>query len=51
MPQMAPINWLTLYILFSMIFLISVTFFYYLFLYKPKSLMMSKKKSDLNWKW
>nr|ANJ70299.1 ATP synthase F0 subunit 8 [Acilius sulcatus] len=52
MPQMAPMNWLFLYIFFSMIFILFNFLNYYLFLiYKQE--LTSKKffKSMLNWKW
>nr|WLG71237.1 ATP synthase F0 subunit 8 [Rhithrodytes pantaleonii] len=52
MPQMAPMNWLILYILFSMIFLIFNFMNYYSFLISKKT---NKKnfymKKMLNWKW
>nr|QRV62623.1 ATP synthase F0 subunit 8 [Rhithrodytes crux] len=52
MPQMAPMNWLILYILFSLIFLIFNFMNYYSFLIMKKT---PKKnfyiKNILNWKW
>nr|APX39535.1 ATP synthase F0 subunit 8 [Colaspidea globosa] len=50
MPQMAPLNWLTLYILFTIIFLLFLTQNYFHQIIKMKQ--MSKSKfSKLNWKW
>nr|AYW52340.1 ATP synthase F0 subunit 8 [Entiminae sp. ACP-2013] len=51
MPQMAPINWLTLYIFFMMIFLIFIILNYYSFNYIPKITKMKKNNIKLNWKW
>nr|YP_010166754.1 ATP synthase F0 subunit 8 [Rhithrodytes bimaculatus]QRV62858.1 ATP synthase F0 subunit 8 [Rhithrodytes bimaculatus] len=52
MPQMAPMNWLVLYILFSLIFLIFNFMNYYSFLimskYHKKNFYI---KNILNWKW
>nr|QTZ18971.1 ATP synthase F0 subunit 8 [Epicypta sp. WQY003] len=54
MPQMAPINWLSLFILFSIIFLIFNIFNYYNFnlIYPKKNLKKSNKiNKNLIWKW
>nr|QNE85806.1 ATP synthase F0 subunit 8 [Tipula flavolineata] len=53
MPQMAPINWLVLFILFSITLIIFSTLNYFSFLPStPKSLQTEKKnKTPLNWKW
>nr|YP_010713160.1 ATP synthase F0 subunit 8 [Thaumatomyia glabra]WDA94052.1 ATP synthase F0 subunit 8 [Thaumatomyia glabra] len=53
MPQMAPINWLFLFILFSVIFLLFNVMNYYSILpSSPKSLSTkSFKTNSLNWKW
>nr|ATN41155.1 ATP synthase F0 subunit 8 [Diptera sp. 59 LC-2017] len=53
MPQMAPINWLFLFILFSMVFLLFNILNYYSILpMSPKSLSFKKiKTNSLNWKW
>nr|QXG82662.1 ATP synthase F0 subunit 8 [Curculionidae sp. BMNH 1042554] len=50
MPQMAPINWLSLYFLFTMMFLIFIIMNYFSFLYKPK-MTQKKKKFSNSWKW
>nr|QZL38951.1 ATP synthase F0 subunit 8 [Lixus subtilis] len=51
MPQMAPLNWLTLYILFTLLFLIMVIMNYYNFIYTPKMKMIESMKKTINWKW
>nr|YP_006503860.1 ATP synthase F0 subunit 8 [Elodia flavipalpis]AFA46590.1 ATP synthase F0 subunit 8 [Elodia flavipalpis] len=54
MPQMAPINWLSLFIIFSISFLIFNMMNYYLFTPKmPKSNLMNSNilQNSLNWKW
>nr|YP_010397541.1 ATP synthase F0 subunit 8 [Boreoheptagyia brevitarsis]UQJ73450.1 ATP synthase F0 subunit 8 [Boreoheptagyia brevitarsis] len=54
MPQMAPISWLTLFILFSLTLILFNILNYYCSL--PKNLNSSEKissfkTSSLNWKW
>nr|AYN50364.1 ATP synthase F0 subunit 8 [Litostylus pudens] len=51
MPQMAPINWLSLYFIFIVIFLIFIIINYYSFSYSSKITIPSSKKILLNWKW
>nr|YP_010385248.1 ATP synthase F0 subunit 8 [Anatrichus pygmaeus]UPM51784.1 ATP synthase F0 subunit 8 [Anatrichus pygmaeus] len=53
MPQMAPINWLFLFIMFSMIFIMFNMVNYYSILpTSPKIKKMNELKSNsLNWKW
>nr|YP_009937130.1 ATP synthase F0 subunit 8 [Subclytia rotundiventris]QNT26366.1 ATP synthase F0 subunit 8 [Subclytia rotundiventris] len=54
MPQMAPIGWLSLFILFSITFLIFNMMNYYLFMnLMPKSKLIKKSKyiNSINWKW
>nr|ASN66005.1 ATP synthase F0 subunit 8 [Scarites buparius] len=52
MPQMAPMNWLILYIFFIMIFMLFNFFNYYMFLIKNNT---NDEKTFtikiLNWKW
>nr|WEL32852.1 ATP synthase F0 subunit 8 [Sinomastax longicornea] len=52
MPQMSPLMWLTLFILFSILMIMFNIFNYFLFMNKPTTLLMKK---DLNkvmyWKW
>nr|YP_009919029.1 ATP synthase F0 subunit 8 [Norellisoma spinimanum]QMP96622.1 ATP synthase F0 subunit 8 [Norellisoma spinimanum] len=54
MPQMAPIGWLSLFIIFSITFMIFNMMNYYLFIPNmPKSILINKKQqmNSLNWKW
>nr|YP_009024415.1 ATP synthase F0 subunit 8 [Massicus raddei]AGO01997.1 ATP synthase F0 subunit 8 [Massicus raddei] len=51
MPQMAPLNWLTLYIFFFMIFMLFNMINYYSFFYTVKKDLIKKKSTSLNWKW
>nr|QNV11560.1 ATP synthase F0 subunit 8 [Dynatosoma fuscicorne] len=54
MPQMAPINWLSLFIMFSLIFLFFNILNYYNFFINPikiKSLDKNNSTNYLNWKW
>nr|AOY39334.1 ATP synthase F0 subunit 8 [Uleiota sp. BMNH 833935] len=51
MPQMAPMNWLILYMFFSLIFLYINCLNFYMFSYSNKSYFNTKKKSLINWKW
>nr|ALO76199.1 ATP synthase F0 subunit 8 [Trox sp. TRO01] len=51
MPQMAPMNWLMLFIMFTMIFLLFNSINFFSFTYQPKSIQLKKSMSKLNWKW
>nr|YP_009441672.1 ATP synthase F0 subunit 8 [Amara communis]AOY39191.1 ATP synthase F0 subunit 8 [Amara communis] len=53
MPQMAPMNWLFLYIMFNMIFLMFNFLNYYMFLIKNTMNTFKNKNitKKLNWKW
>nr|YP_009536172.1 ATP synthase F0 subunit 8 [Nemorilla maculosa]AYM35203.1 ATP synthase F0 subunit 8 [Nemorilla maculosa] len=54
MPQMAPINWLSLFIMFFIIFLMFNMMNYYSFIpMMPKSNLINNNKlmNSLNWKW
>nr|AOY39217.1 ATP synthase F0 subunit 8 [Helophorus sp. BMNH 724835] len=51
MPQMAPMNWLILFILFTMIFLLFNSMNYFSFSYPIKSYKLVKKTININWKW
>nr|QWZ46326.1 ATP synthase F0 subunit 8 [Machla sappho] len=52
MPQMAPLNWLSLFMLFIMIFLTFNMINYYSFIYNQMTLKTKKyKKIKTNWKW
>nr|AFQ62244.1 ATP synthase F0 subunit 8 [Osphya bipunctata] len=51
MPQMAPMNWLSLMIFFIIIFFMFNSLNYFSLIYKPKSTKFSSKKIQLFWKW
>nr|YP_002640526.2 ATP synthase F0 subunit 8 [Aspidytes niobe] len=53
MPQMAPMNWLTLYFFFTLIFLMFNFLNYYMFIVSNSKFNMNKKisKKLMNWKW
>nr|YP_009251341.1 ATP synthase F0 subunit 8 [Bicellonychia lividipennis]AIQ80138.1 ATP synthase F0 subunit 8 [Bicellonychia lividipennis] len=50
MPQMAPMNWLYLFILFIMILLMINSMIYFFKTYK-NNFMIQKKNIELKWKW
>nr|YP_009935560.1 ATP synthase F0 subunit 8 [Omosita colon]QNS37165.1 ATP synthase F0 subunit 8 [Omosita colon]QVG61289.1 ATP synthase F0 subunit 8 [Omosita colon] len=51
MPQMAPLNWLSLFFYFLMIFVMFNVINYYSFMYKIKTSKKNKKFIKYNWKW
>nr|UOU85360.1 ATP synthase F0 subunit 8 [Nephrotoma flavescens] len=53
MPQMSPINWLLLFIIFSIILIIFNTLNYFSFLPLTPKIYSTTKKiyAPLNWKW
>nr|YP_010154880.1 ATP synthase F0 subunit 8 [Melanophila acuminata]QQX28199.1 ATP synthase F0 subunit 8 [Melanophila acuminata] len=51
MPQMAPMNWLILFILFSIIFLIFSFLNYFNTSYPATTQTKTIKKFSYNWKW
>nr|APX40853.1 ATP synthase F0 subunit 8 [Longitarsus curtus] len=51
MPQMMPLNWLTLMFYFIMIFFLFNNLNFYNFFYNPNKKNISKIKIFLNWKW
>nr|ALO71215.1 ATP synthase F0 subunit 8 [Thinonoma atra] len=51
MPQMAPMNWLVLFLMFIIAFMIFNSLNYFCFLYKPKNFTVMKTHSQINWKW
>nr|YP_010411485.1 ATP synthase F0 subunit 8 [Callirhopalus sedakowii]URN73816.1 ATP synthase F0 subunit 8 [Callirhopalus sedakowii] len=51
MPQMFPLNWLMLFFLFILVYIMIMIMNYYSFIYKPKMMKNNPKKSSLNWKW
>nr|WMQ76593.1 ATP synthase F0 subunit 8 [Hydora sp.] len=51
MPQMAPMNWVSLFIMFIIIFLMFNSMNYFMFIYENKSYSIKTNKYFLNWKW
>nr|UBS93981.1 ATP synthase F0 subunit 8 [Saperda tetrastigma] len=51
MPQMAPLNWLTLSWFFILIFFIFNILNFYSFFYSPQSKKSMKTPLIFNWKW
>nr|YP_002229129.1 ATP synthase F0 subunit 8 [Corydalus cornutus]ACH89978.1 ATP synthase F0 subunit 8 [Corydalus cornutus] len=52
MPQMAPINWLLLFILFSMILILFNIMNYFITMpASPELTLKNFKKNNFNWKW
>nr|YP_009971685.1 ATP synthase F0 subunit 8 [Hymaea magna]QNG56369.1 ATP synthase F0 subunit 8 [Hymaea magna] len=51
MPQMMPLNWLTLFMFFTMIFFIYNSMNYFSFLYTIKTFKSKKHNISFNWKW
>nr|YP_010702012.1 ATP synthase F0 subunit 8 [Dexia tenuiforceps]WCL18800.1 ATP synthase F0 subunit 8 [Dexia tenuiforceps] len=53
MPQMSPINWLSLFIVFSLTFMMFNMMNYYIYnpLLPKFNSIGSKNKTPLNWKW
>nr|AUB29952.1 ATP synthase F0 subunit 8 [Neoceratitis asiatica] len=53
MPQMAPIGWLSLFIIFSFTFILFSMINYYSMIYQsPKSKILKKSFfNSMNWKW
>nr|ALO70256.1 ATP synthase F0 subunit 8 [Aleochara sp. 1 EF-2015] len=51
MPQMAPMNWLMLFLVFTLTFLLFNSMNFYSFFYTPKKLNKIKNIKLMNWKW
>nr|QZJ45823.1 ATP synthase F0 subunit 8 [Holotrichia parallela] len=51
MPQMAPLSWLSLFIMFSLIFLMFNSMNYFTMTYSPKINLIKKTFNLTNWKW
>uniref|UniRef100_A0AAU6QEJ8 ATP synthase complex subunit 8 n=1 Tax=Euchirus longimanus TaxID=1968892 RepID=A0AAU6QEJ8_9SCAR len=51
MPQMAPLNWLTLFFLFSITLLIFSSMNYFSFLYPANPASFKTPKNNISWKW
>nr|YP_010166689.1 ATP synthase F0 subunit 8 [Nebrioporus vagrans]QRV62780.1 ATP synthase F0 subunit 8 [Nebrioporus vagrans] len=52
MPQMAPMNWIILYMFFSLMFIFFNFMNYYMFMINSKTEKMNKiLDKNLSWKW
>nr|ARH53912.1 ATP synthase F0 subunit 8 [Limonius minutus] len=51
MPQMAPLSWINLFIMFIMIFMIMNTLNYFSFKYENLILKSTPNINKINWKW
>nr|UFR82815.1 ATP synthase F0 subunit 8 [Dicronorhina derbyana] len=51
MPQMAPLNWLVLFIIFCITFILFNVLNYYCFIYPIKSISTKKMPKKISWKW
>nr|YP_011015291.1 ATP synthase F0 subunit 8 [Melanotus fiumii]UBS91013.1 ATP synthase F0 subunit 8 [Melanotus fiumii] len=51
MPQMAPLSWLNLFILFVTTFMILNALNYFSFMYSNTQAKKAPKVSPINWKW
>nr|AML26028.1 ATP synthase F0 subunit 8 [Staphylinidae sp. BMNH 1274245] len=51
MPQMAPLNWLFLFLMFTTTFLIFNSMNYFSIMYMTKIKKSSSLKKTINWKW
>nr|YP_010286569.1 ATP synthase F0 subunit 8 [Chlorophanus auripes]UKT60159.1 ATP synthase F0 subunit 8 [Chlorophanus auripes] len=51
MPQMMPMNWITLFFMFIFIYLLISILMYFSFLYKPKFFLKINKEKSISWKW
>nr|YP_010954761.1 ATP synthase F0 subunit 8 [Falcicornis taibaishanensis]WMW30146.1 ATP synthase F0 subunit 8 [Falcicornis taibaishanensis] len=51
MPQMAPLNWLSLMLMFSIILVFISIINYTIFNQNPKNIILTKINSMKTWKW
>nr|AXS65222.1 ATP synthase F0 subunit 8 [Cerambycidae sp. 8 KM-2017] len=51
MPQMAPLNWLILFIFFILIFIIFNIMNYYIMNLTPEQKKITKSSKLINWSW
>nr|QNP09983.1 ATP synthase F0 subunit 8 [Ochthebius sp. IBE<ESP> AN292] len=51
MPQMAPLNWIMLFFMFTMIFMLFNSMNYFSFMYKNMKYNTKKHNLKNNWKW
>nr|ALO76359.1 ATP synthase F0 subunit 8 [Discolomatinae sp. GENSP01] len=51
MPQMAPLNWMILFIYFLILMLMMNNFLYFYFIYNNLNFKNQIKKKNIFWKW
>nr|AZL35844.1 ATP synthase F0 subunit 8 [Ectemnonotum fruhstorferi] len=51
MPQMSPMWWTTLFLMFNSMFLLTNMLMYYIFNMNNKMNMMNMLKNQMNWSW
>nr|YP_009442023.1 ATP synthase F0 subunit 8 [Cyclorhipidion bodoanus]AOY40244.1 ATP synthase F0 subunit 8 [Cyclorhipidion bodoanus] len=51
MPQMAPISWMSLYMYFTILFMLTCMMNYFMVKYLPKTQTIKMKKNINFWKW
>nr|YP_010987627.1 ATP synthase F0 subunit 8 [Oxytelus finitimus]WON66046.1 ATP synthase F0 subunit 8 [Oxytelus finitimus] len=51
MPQMSPMNWLSLFFMFIMIYMMFNSLNYFNFTYSSNNNLYNKIKKNYNWKW
>nr|WAK83094.1 ATP synthase F0 subunit 8 [Janus sp.] len=52
MPQMSPMNWMFLLIMFTLLLIMCISMIYFNYLPSPKKFKLNNKKTNfLNWKW
>nr|YP_010397373.1 ATP synthase F0 subunit 8 [Trichius succinctus]UQJ77493.1 ATP synthase F0 subunit 8 [Trichius succinctus] len=51
MPQMSPLSWLILFIVFCITFILFNVMNYYCIQYPVKTISKEKKITQINWKW
>nr|YP_010035482.1 ATP synthase F0 subunit 8 [Melanotus cribricollis]QQQ88074.1 ATP synthase F0 subunit 8 [Melanotus cribricollis] len=51
MPQMAPLSWINLFIIFIMTFMILNSLNYFSFIYNNKTIKKTSTIKTINWKW
>nr|WGL40334.1 ATP synthase F0 subunit 8 [Tomicus piniperda] len=52
MPQMAPMNWLILFTLFTFLFILTMIINYFSFYYSPSyKILKNSMINKINWKW
>nr|AOY39737.1 ATP synthase F0 subunit 8 [Scolytinae sp. BMNH 1043123] len=51
MPQMGPLQWTSMYMYFSLLFITTILINYYMFSYNSYSKNIKQIKIETNWKW